>query len=579
LSKSWKKTLLIVLLSISSTLLSSIVLNPIAEVHAQAGFDYTLFNSVGITLTPGNSGSTTIIATLTTGTASNVTLSCDLTNLPTGTTCAFTPTSVIPTVKGNTTVLTMTVPATTPYGAFNVTVTGKNPAPIAPTIFLLTIAAKIAVNPTATANLSDKAGTSITVELNVTNSPPFSGLTAAIFFNESILQFQGIDYSGGVLGNDAQVSSECLDKRTAPGSSNTCSPDLTFDDQGVYSLTLFTKSGSNTTTPNGKFFSIIFNVIRTGFSPIHLIFQQAQSQCNQNCRTIAALQTVGYDGYFTNENCGSGGLCKPPVVSFIPPLRPVALRPVSFNATAASQNPSGVITAYNWTWGLGLAKQVHSSPGPDEHNPTTNVTIAFLNFGEWVVSLSVQDNYGARAYYTLNIIVLRVWVDLGFASLSVDHTAGVIPGTIVHIVATAVNNGVNPENSTIRLLINNNNASTIPIQNLAPDVESSLKYDWNTAGFAPRVYRVDASIDTVKNGTTGEILENDTSTNSRSQVVDPNNVRVAFIQLIVPLPSGFGAFLGLNLPETFGLGIVLIAVVVFLFGLVKKARAPPLEPL
>src|SRR5437016_8897390 len=74
-------------------------------------------------------------------------------------------------------------------------------------------------------------------------------------------------------------------------------------------------------------------------------------------------------------------------------------------------------------------------------------------------------------------------------------------------------------------------------------------------------------------------LENDTSTNSRSQVVDPNNVGVAFIQLIVPLPSGFGAFLGLNLPETFGLGIVLIAVVVFLFGLVKKARAPPLEPL
>jgi len=46
LSKSWKKTLLLVLLSVSSILFSGTILNPIAEVHAQAGFDYTLFNSV-----------------------------------------------------------------------------------------------------------------------------------------------------------------------------------------------------------------------------------------------------------------------------------------------------------------------------------------------------------------------------------------------------------------------------------------------------------------------------------------------------------------------------------------------------
>ena len=45
------------------------------------------------------------------------------------------------------------------------------------------------------------------------------------------------------------------------------------------------------------------------------------------------------------------------------------------------------------------------------------------------------------------------------------------------------------------------------------------------------------------------------------------------------MPSGFGVFLGLNLPETLGLGIVLVAVIVFAAGLVKKSRAQPLEPL
>ncbi len=87
------------------------VLNPIAVVHAQGGFEYTLSNSGDVSLSPGNSVSTTIIATLTAGTASNVTLSCDLTNIPpnaSGTKCAFTPTVVAPTDKGKASVLTIT---------------------------------------------------------------------------------------------------------------------------------------------------------------------------------------------------------------------------------------------------------------------------------------------------------------------------------------------------------------------------------------------------------------------------------------------------------------------------------------
>jgi len=464
----------------------------------------------------------------------------------------------------------MMVPTSTPYSAFNVTVTAKagSPAPVAPIIFTLIVAAKVAVDPTVVGglNYSQKR---VTVDVNITNAPPFIGFIVAIFFDyssSSVLQNPQVDYSGGVLGSDAPVSTLCIN-----GVGSQCIPDSRFDGQGVVSLALLTLSGLNSTTSNGKLFSLTFDVTGTGFSFIHFVHQEVFTAHYVNDEPTV-LKTAGFDGYFANKECGMGNLCKPQVVSFIPPPRIVQNRPASFNGTAMSQNPNGVITEYNWTWGLG--QDIHSY-----NSPSTNVTIIFLQIGEHVVTLSAQDNFGARAYYTLSIEVFRVWVDLGFASLLIDHTVGVIPGTIVHIVANVVNNGVNPENSTISLSINNINKTMISVKNLGPGNESSLRYDWNTAGYAPRVYEIVTNVDTVKDPITGQILENDTFTNSRHQIVDPNNVRLGFVQLIVSIPSGFGVFLGLNLPETLGLGIVLVAVIVFAAGLVKKSRAQPLEPL
>ena len=519
---------------------------------------------------------------------SNVTLSCDLTNLPAGTICSFSPTSVIPTEKGKTTVLTITVPAATSYGAFNVTVTGTNPAPISPTIFTLTVGAKIAVNPTGVASLSyiptaTQPSPTFTVQLNVTDSPPFAGFIVGIFYNVSVLQVQGIDYSGGVLGNDAVVSDECVNYSCSQGI-----PDPTYDQNGVASLVLFTNSGSNATlqtgssTINGKLFTVTFGVIGKGFSAIHFVHQEIQSPCAAayQCptgHTFFALQSVGYDGYFTNVECGTGNLCKPPIVSFIPPLRPIALRPVSFNATAVSQNPSGTIREYNWTSGSGQDVTHYNSP-PKGAKLATNATFTFLFIGEHEVTLSAQDNYGARAYYTLIVDVFRVWVDLGISAVSIDNTIGVFPGTVVHIVATATNNGVNPENSTLRLSINNQSKANQSIMNLGPILESSLTYNWKTAGLTPRVYQVNVALDEVRNPNTNQVLENDTAI-IKGQSLDPNNLRVAFVQIIEPVPPGNGVFLGLSLPETLGLGIILIAVIVFAAGLVRKSRARELEPL
>src|SRR5436190_1780331 len=81
-------------LAVSLNMFSGALLSPVALVHAQGSFAYTLFTPAGIRLTPGNSGTTTIVATLTAGEehASNVTLACDLISLPpanfSGTTCS-----------------------------------------------------------------------------------------------------------------------------------------------------------------------------------------------------------------------------------------------------------------------------------------------------------------------------------------------------------------------------------------------------------------------------------------------------------------------------------------------------------
>jgi hypothetical protein len=297
-------------------------------------------------------------------------------------------------------------------------------------------------------------------------------------------------------------------------------------------LTLFitTESGNNIGT-NGTLAMLTFNMVGTGLSPIHYFFQEALTEPDG-----FRLQTVGYDGYFTNADCGSGNLCKPPVVSFVPPLRPITLRPVSFNATAVSQNPAGSIREYNWTFGNFQDLHFVNSPPEKGAKVATNATFIFQQIGEHEVTLSAQDNFGARAYYTVSIDVFRVWIDLGFSALSIDHIVGLSPGTIVHIVASVINLGVNPENSTLRLSVNNKNMTTAPITDLGPERQSSLSFDWNTGNYTPRVYRIEADIDPVRSITTGQFLENDTTT-LHGRIVDLNNVRVAFVQLIEPLPS------------------------------------------
>ena len=578
-SMSWKNTLLIIILAGSLNVFSNVVLSDFPLVHAQgSGIDYTLANTGNVTLAAGNTGSTSVLAFYAGGMNQSVTLACDPTTLPSGATCSFTPSSVLPTRTGNLTLVTVTVPSDIPDGTFNVTVNGI-PTTSVPTVFGLIVATKIAVNPTASGSLSATAGSPVTIGLNITNIPNIpptggsgglGGFTVAVFYNKAVLSFQNLDYTNNVFGSDVFVSSECADGLDVAGSGNACSPQKEYDGAGVVSLAMVSNSGKNYAV-NGTLYKITFQVLKSGFSSFHVVFQLLENS------TGFTYPTAAYDGYFTNENCGSGNLCRPPTVTASPPSKLVTGRAAEFIANAFPQNPKSNITAYNWNWRSGVDVHYYTSTPFGFLGSKSNISFIFPQIGLHTVTLEVVDNYTADAYYTLNVQVIRIWTDLGIASVVVDHTSGVLPGTTVHLTAKAVNNGVNPVNSTFRLSINNQNLTTSPIVDLAPALEASMSYNWTTTNVTPRVYRIEVHLDEVTNATTGQVLENDTSI-VKGKLFDANNLDVLYVQLIAGVPSGFGLFLGLNLPETLGVGIILLAVVVFAAGLVRKARKHP-EPL
>ncbi len=116
----------------------------------QTAFDYSLSSSGTIIIHQGGSGSLTITATLTSGTAQSISLSCS--GLPTGGSCSFNPASVSPTGSR---VLTVSTSSSSPTGSFPVTVTG-NPLGRTTTFTLMVnalSAPSAPQNPTATGQL------------------------------------------------------------------------------------------------------------------------------------------------------------------------------------------------------------------------------------------------------------------------------------------------------------------------------------------------------------------------------------------------------------------------------------------
>ncbi len=546
--------------------------NPLAVVHAQTAFDYSLSNTGGITLLPGRSGSTNITATLLAGTPSNVTLSCVDATLPLGASCSFSPKSIIANFTGDGSILTIATPASLPYGSYNVSITASPvEGLISPTNVTLTVAAKVAIDPTGRSLIGYHG--SVSYQVNITGVPPFSVFIVAIHYNNLILGNPVVEYGGNVLGTDTQTLSECVDGRANPGDPNSppCTAIVGVDGPGVVSLQLITANGENSTgnPTNGKLFSVAFDALGSGFSSIHILYQQIGSVTNSTGGIQRA--SIPVDGYFANVECG-GNACLPPTASFRPLTRAVAGKSVTFVATSVSQNccPKANITFYQWFFGASASITFIKSKNP-------NATVFYSQASvDLPVTLLVNDTYGATVEVTNFITVIRIWTDLGVLPLTVGQVRGVLPGTVNRIKVSVINFGVDPENSSVRLLLNDNLLTTSQIENLLPSSQAGLTYSWNTAGFVPRVYRIQAILDPVRDAKTGLIVENDTDPTT---LKDPNGIATAYVQLILSLPSSFGLFLGIGLPQTIALGIIVLAAIGFALTFVRRVAARRRQPL
>ncbi len=139
---------------------------------ASVSFDYSLSNSGPLTIQSGSSGHATINATLISGTAQSVTLSC-VTPLPMSITCAsFNPASVSPSSTGATSTLTISVASSVAVGSYIVEVTGS---PLGATTTPTTVTVTVTQPTTFDFSLSMPSPNSLTVVQGSTS--PSSSIT------------------------------------------------------------------------------------------------------------------------------------------------------------------------------------------------------------------------------------------------------------------------------------------------------------------------------------------------------------------------------------------------------------------
>jgi len=382
----------------------------------------------------------------------------------------------------------------------------------------------------------------------VTNSTPIDSFAVSLQYNTAVLNAlvspNTIDYSNNVLGSQAHVSEQCIDDHAIPPGN--C---VDIDQLGVISLSLVLY-GNNTTPMNttGTLFTVHFKVIGVGFSNLHVfraLLVNATPQLKNPPLPAITVPVITTDAYFTNVDCprNSGRLCIPPVASLTySPSKASQGAPVVFNASASHATnlgpPVANVSSYIFDYGDNTLRQTSNST---DHNlpPVPMITHVYKGACNCSATLGVVDTYGIVAYTTIIVTVVHIYKDLTFRGIVVTPQYRVYPGTPVKIDVDVINNSTLPLNGTLtvgvegRVLTANQNYSLGAFRK-----EIIISVTWDSTGYVPRVYRIDATIPPASG-------ENNTANNKLS----------AFVQLITPMTSGL---LSLGLLQTGGLGILVL---------------------
>lgn len=398
-------------------------------------------------------------------------------------------------------------------------------------------------------NVTDQSkGPGSTVVYNVTlaSSPLISGFNVWVQFDPNVLSAStsSIDYSGNILGSEAQVQSECINNQAVVGQCQ----DFPLGAQGVVNIGLFYLGNKTTTVPGGLLYRLSLTVLTVGFSQIHLL-----EVVLVNGGKNEEYPSTNVDGLFTNRICGST-LCKPPHTDFtFSPIVPSLGSTVTFNASASRATNAGArITNYRWFWGEICHAVATSQDTPDPLIPHT-----FCNAQTYRIALTVTDTLGISWVITKEVQVVFIFVDVTYGGIDLDHQYNVYPGTVVHITAGIRNNSTVPVNATLSITLDTGAALGNKSFSLAGGGTAGTTtgkfgpVPWDTTNFSPRVYRIDVRI-----------------ISAVPQNVTNDKLTSTYIQLIV-IPPG-GTF-SLGLFQTTGLGlIVLIGLAAGLARLRKK---------
>ncbi len=428
-------------------------------------------------------------------------------------------------------------------------VSGANPTP----------KTVIAVNPHSIVGIAP--GSSISFSVNVTNAPSLSSFDVALTYNASVLHITSLDTSGSVFSPypDVRVITECI-----PDLAIYCSSSDNFE---LFTVLLYgEKTSPSTNSTSGTLFKLNFNVINSGFALIHIRLGLLATPV---LGVASLVPSTDVDGYFTNITCGSPShYCTPAVPGF--KLSPflfgannvtevVAGRRISFDASSSNTtNPGATIASYSWDWGTGAVSTVTNS----------NITHTYAQGdagGLISVTLTVRDSYGIPGSASVLIKVIRIWTDMVMRSVTANPTQRVLPGSVVTVTVDLQNQSINPENASVITRVGSVSLGNRTFTDLRPDQEFKYSFPWSTEGLGPKDYLISVFVAPVLNSTTGQIIEN----------VTTNNFASVFVEVVEPLPSGYGLFLGLGLFTTAGVGLVVAAGIGGSISLLRRRKPLP----
>jgi hypothetical protein len=397
----------------------------------------------------------------------------------------------------------------------------------------------------------------VTFAVNVSGAPSINSFQLILYYNTTVFGSPKVNYTGSVLGPDAQVQNLCIDNVAVHGR---C---FAIDGLGVISILLALLGKSTQGPTNGLLFHVTFNTPGTGLGQIHIFSAHLITYTTTAGASDVPLSTE--DGYYTNLDCPrqSGTPCRPPLVTIkITPPQPSRGSIATFNATVVYQNTNAATASYKWDWGDGSTStyQYSNFTQPEQHTFAIPIGLGgCVGDGICPVTLLVSNNQGVFWETTISVHIIYLNIALSVGEIKFDQQYNVVPGTLIHINAHIVNKSTIDENATLTITLEG--ATTLNTSRFSLHASGdvgSLRAIWSTTGLLPRAYEIRVIISDPISADGLIKGENDTS----------GNVASSYVLLITPLVTGA---LSLSLVQTTGLGIlVLVAAGFFLSRFLRR---------